>query len=70
MNEELREQIDEIRFVFKNWGTEKITEKTKKTFLVKIAQQADTLGVSLTVEHLLPGLLDIILDKSVDQMQF
>ena len=56
----MREQIDEVRFIFKNWTTEKITDKTRKTFLMKLAQQADTLGVSLTVEHLLPGLLDII----------
>lgn len=34
---------------------------------MKLAQQADTLGVSLSVEHLLPGLLDIIQDKQADQ---
>jgi hypothetical protein len=58
--------INEVRFVFKNWTTEKITEKTRKKFLTNLAEQADALGVSLAVEHLLPGLLDIIQDRSVD----
>ena len=38
MNEQIRDNIDEIRFIFKNWSSaEKITEKTRKNFLMKLA---------------------------------
>ncbi len=60
MSEDLREKIDEVRGVLKNWSGSKITEKTRKSFLAKISEQAEYLGVSLAVEHLLPGLQDII----------
>jgi hypothetical protein len=61
MSEDLREKIDEIRGVLKNWaGGKSITEKTRKSFLAKIAETAEYLGASLTVEHLLPGLQDIV----------
>ncbi len=56
MSEDLREKIDEVRDVLKNWSGSKITEKTRKSFLAKISEQAEYLGVSLAVEHLLPGL--------------
>lgn len=36
---------------------------TKKNFLITINEKADALGVSLTVEHLLPGLQKIITSK-------
>ena len=60
VREELREQIEEIRAIFKNWNSDKTSETTRKLFLMQLADTADSLGVSLAVEHLLPGLLDII----------
>ena len=60
VREELREQIEEIRVIFKTWNSDKTSETTRKLFLMQLADTADSLGVSLAVEHLLPGLLDII----------
>ena len=30
MKEEVREQIDDLRFIYKNWSNNKITEHTRK----------------------------------------
>lgn len=60
LGDELREKIDEIRLIYKNWSTVKITDVTRKNFLAKLSELADFLGVSLAVEHLLPGLLDLV----------
>ena len=67
MGEDRREQVNEVRFIFKNWSSDKITDKNRKSFLMNLAEQADALGVSLAVEHLLPGLIGIVQDRSVDQ---
>ena len=34
MREELREQIEEVRAIFKNWTSEKTSETTRKLFLL------------------------------------
>ena len=70
VREELREQIEEVRAIFKNWTSEKTSETTRKLFLMQLAETADALGVSLTVEHLLPGLLDLIQDASIEPAKF
>ena len=70
MREELREQIDEVRAIFKNWTSDKTSETTRKLFLMQLAETADSLGVSLAVEHLLPGLLDVIQDSSIEPEKF
>jgi len=70
LGEDRREQVNEVRFIFKNWSTDKITDKNRKSFLMNLAEQADALGVSLAVEHLLPGLIGIVQDRSVDQNQY
>lgn len=62
--------IDEKRFIYKNWSTDKLTEKQRKKFLSKLTEQADILGVALSVEHLLPGLIGILQDRSMDQEQY
>ena len=66
----MREQIEEIRAIFKNWNSDKTSETTRKLFLMQLADTADSLGVSLAVEHLLPGLLDIIQDSSIEPEKF
>ena len=70
LGEEIREVIDEKRFIYKNWSTDKLTEKQRKKFLSKLTEQADILGVALSVEHLLPGLIGILQDRSMDQEQY
>ena len=70
MREELREQIEEVRAIFKNWTSDKTSETTRKLFLMQLAETADSLGVSLAVEHLLPGLLDVIQDSSIEPEKF
>lgn len=67
LGEEIREQIDEKRFIYKNWSTDKLTDKQRKKFLNKLSEQAELLEVSLCVEHLLPGLIGIIQDRSMEQ---
>ena len=37
---------------------------------MQLAETADSLGVSLAVEHLLPGLLDVIQDSSIEPEKF
>ena len=70
LGEEIREVIDEKRFIYKNWSTDKLTDKQRKKFLSKLTEQADILGVALSVEHLLPGLIGILQDRSMDQEQY
>ena len=70
INVELRDQIDEIKFTYKNWSTLKMTDKKRKAFLQTLCDQAEYLGVSLAVEHLLPNLLDLMTNKSLDQDKY
>ena len=70
VREELREQIDEVRAIFKNWTSDKTSETTRKLFLMQLPETADSLGVSLAVEHLLPGLLDIMQDQTIQPEKF
>jgi len=67
MSEELREKIEEICLVLKNWSSNQITERTRRLFLADLVDNAHFLGISLSVEHLLPGLNKIIQDRSAEQ---
>ena len=60
MGEDIRERIDDVREIYKEWGSDKITDRTKRNFLKELSAEADCLGVTLAVEHLLPGLIGII----------
>lgn len=62
LSEEVRDTIDEIRLIFQHWNTEKVNDKMRRSFLMTLSEQADYLGVSLAVEHLLPGLIGIVQD--------
>jgi hypothetical protein len=46
--------------MFDEWLQKVTPEIVKKNFLVQINEKAEALGVSLTVEHLLPGLQKVI----------
>lgn len=65
MSVELREMIEEISFILRHWATDRLTDKTRKSFLSTLAEQADQLGISLTVEHLLPGLQGVLLENDL-----
>lgn len=58
LSEAIREAIEEIKFVQRP-NTSKSAELEKKKFLEKYFTTAELLGVSLTVEHLLPALVDL-----------
>jgi len=52
--------------MFDDWFQKTTPDLNKKNFLVQINEKAEMLGVSLTVEHLLPGLQRIIIsDKNL-----
>ena len=55
LNENIREAIDEIKTVQRP-ANNKILENEKKRFIQRYMDIAEMLGVSLTVEHLLPAL--------------
>lgn len=59
LSEAIREAIEEIKFVQRP-NTSKSAELEKRKFLDKYFTVAELLGVSLTVEHLLPALLDLV----------
>ena len=59
LSEAIREAIEEIKFVQRP-NTSKSAELEKKKFLEKYFTTAELLGVSLTVEHLLPALVDLV----------
>ena len=59
LSESIREAIEEIKFVQRP-NTSKSAELEKKKFLEKYFTMAELLGVSLTVEHLLPALLELV----------
>ncbi len=60
LSEAIREAIEEIKFVQRP-NTSKSAELEKKKFLEKYFTMAELLGVSLTVEHLLPALLELVI---------
>jgi hypothetical protein len=62
---ELRQLIGECEQIAADWFQKTTSEVNKKNFLVQINEKAEHLGVSLTVEHLLPALQKIIIsDKN------
>ena len=38
MSIELREMIEEISFILRHWGTDRLTDKTRKNFLSTLAE--------------------------------
>lgn len=60
LSEAIREAIEEIKFVQRP-NTSKSAELEKKKFIEKYFTMAELLGVSLTVEHLLPALLELVI---------
>lgn len=66
----MRETIDEIRGLVRDWNTVKVTEPMRKQFLQRVNEYADTLGVSLTVEHLLPCILEVFQNPRTDPEKF
>ena len=56
LSEAIREAIEEIKFIQRP-NTSKSAELEKKKFLDKYYTVAELLGVSLTVEHLLPAII-------------
>jgi hypothetical protein len=59
LTEQIRDAIDEIKQLSRP-ASSKNQEMEKRKFLQKYMETAELLGVSLSVEHLLPGLLDIV----------
>jgi len=59
LSEAIREGIEEIKFVQRP-NTSKSAELEKRKFLDKYFTVAELLGVSLTVEHLLPAILELV----------
>lgn len=59
LSESIRDAIEEIKFVQRP-NTSKSAELEKKKFLEKYYKVAELLGVSLTVEHLLPAIIDLV----------
>jgi hypothetical protein len=59
LSESIREAIEEIKFVQRP-NTSKSAELEKKKFLEKYFKTAELLGVSLTVEHLLPAIVELV----------
>lgn len=59
LSEQIRETVDEVRQMQK-LGNTRANQVEKRKFLVRYMEIAELLGVSLTVEHLLPCLLDIV----------
>jgi hypothetical protein len=52
--------IGEIEQMFDEWFLKVTPEIVKKNFMAQLNEKAQALGVSLTVEHLLPGLQRIL----------
>jgi hypothetical protein len=62
LNESIREALEEIKMMLRP-SSNRAIEGEKKKFLLKYMDVAETLGVSLTVEHLMPCLLEIVILK-------
>ena len=60
LSEAIREAIEEIKQLQK-LGTSKVGDMDKRKYLAKYTDVAELLGVSMTVEHLLPLLSDLVL---------
>ncbi len=58
LSEAIREAIEEIKLT-QRINNSKSAEIEKKKFLEKYYQTAELIGVSLTVEHLLPCLIEL-----------
>jgi hypothetical protein len=59
LSESIREAIEEIKQVQRP-SINKSSELDKRKFLQRYHEIAELLGVSLTVEHLLPAILEIV----------
>lgn len=67
LGEELREMIDDVKTLLADWAVPgKISETRKRAFFISLPLLIDTLGVSLAVEHLLPGLMTVITNPRND----
>ena len=59
LSEAIRETIDEIKQMQRP-AQNKTAENEKRKFLLRTMEIAELLGVSLTVEHLLPAINEIV----------
>lgn len=59
LSEAIRESIEDIKIVQKA-PSNKSGDLDKRKFLQRYCEVAELLGVTFTVEHLLPALLDIV----------
>ena len=59
LSESIREAIEEIKIIQRP-NTSKSAELDKKKFIDKYYTVAELLGVSLTVEHLLPAIISLV----------
>lgn len=60
LNESIREAIDEIKQILRP-STTRTSEVERRKFLNRYMDVAETLGVGLTVEHLLPCLDEMVI---------
>ena len=58
LSEAIREAIEEIKFALRTNNT-KAAEVDKRRLLQKYYETAEMIGVSLTVEHLLPCIIEL-----------
>mmetsp|Transcript_304 Transcript_304/g.335 ORF Transcript_304/g.335 Transcript_304/m.335 type:complete len:120 (+) Transcript_304:517-876(+) len=58
LSESIKEAIEEVKQIQKQ-GTTRTSEMEKRKFLQRYMEVAETLGVALTVEHLLPCLTEL-----------
>ena len=59
LSESIRDAIEEVKQV-QRLGTTRVSEIERRKFLQRFMEVAETLGVALTVEHLLPCIGDIV----------
>jgi hypothetical protein len=60
LSEQIRESIEEIKIIQRTAHT-KSGDLEKRKFLQKYADVAELIGVTLTVEHLLPAIVEIVI---------
>lgn len=60
LSESIRETIEEIKLIHKS-PSNKSGDLEKRKFLERYCQIAELLGVSLTVEHLLPAIQTLVI---------
>ena len=60
LTEQIRDAIDELK-QFSRAAASKNQDMEKRKFLQRYMESAELLGVSLTVEHLLPCLIQIVI---------